>query len=266
MKKLLYLLSFVLLSAVCLSQPIVQPNQFPNFQQFGSSSTFTRFNGASYSTYGHISAEYADTAAANVIAPVRNSPGIQIRVGDSTWIRSDDATRWINQMRGGGGISFAGIDDVLAQAQPLSAPRTIQGHAINNPLTIATNLNIGKGITLGAVATAPLITGHTTTFNLAGMDSVSVIRISANDSIWNINNIESSGSADGRILYFQNVGGYTITFRSTANDANPDGIYLELGLFDGPIVREIKVPPFSMVGFMYNAVIQKWLVFCSIAS
>lgn len=153
----------------------------------------------------------------------------------------------------------SGIDDVLNLEQPLSTNRKIQGDAATTSLSIETGLTIAKPLTLTGFITAPVITANVTNFDPPGLDSALVVRISANDSVWLVRGVESAGVADGRIIYFENIGGYTITFRSANGTPDENSIILEPGLF-GPNVRAIRVPPYATLALKYNLSLQKWMV------
>jgi len=69
---------------------------------FGSPNTATLFKGVPVSDSGYwFRFSFPDTLTANH-GILDNCPGIQIRVGDTTYIRSNAANKWLNMMRGGG--------------------------------------------------------------------------------------------------------------------------------------------------------------------
>lgn len=72
----------------------IQPNLIPNFQQFGSRTTWTRINGVIYPFAGLVNAEYADTASANA-SIYKVIPGLEIRVGNKKYMRNTTATGWV---------------------------------------------------------------------------------------------------------------------------------------------------------------------------
>lgn len=249
MKKFAALLALILISVAGITQPITQTNQFPNFQQFGTPRTLTQFNGAVYPVYGSITAEYTDTASANNIEWVRKSPGILIRVGNDVYMRNAAATAWLKIT-----ASTFGIDDVLAVGQGLTEPRTIQGStAITAPLTLATNTKLSKALNIDGIITPPEITANTHNYNPTGLDSATFLRLSCDANGRRLTGIESSGSADGRILYLQNVGDFTIRLESEAIGSDNENRFLFFGFF-------VDLPAYQTVAIQYNSTLQKWLL------
>lgn len=76
--------------------------QYPQKQTIGSDSSVVQPKGALQGRL--INWGYSDTAHAN-LEPIHKYPGAQIRVGDNTWHRSADTTRWILDGSTGSAIS-----------------------------------------------------------------------------------------------------------------------------------------------------------------
>lgn len=132
MKKLLFTFIVCFLSLVSIGQ-ISQPNVLPNFQQFGSATTWTRINGVVYPFAGVVNATYADTASAN-LTTYKNIPGLEIRVGDKKFMRNSTATKWLDIAAGGGG------DIVFNANRPITRDfSTITGVNLGS-LTVTTTL------------------------------------------------------------------------------------------------------------------------------
>lgn len=102
MKKIQLFLLGLLISVISFGQ-ILQPVVTPNLQFFGSNTTTTRINGILYPVIGFVHAEYSDTTSANLNPYIKNAPGAEIRIGDSTWLRNSNATKWVNTMRASSG-------------------------------------------------------------------------------------------------------------------------------------------------------------------
>lgn len=121
--------------------------QFPNNQTNGSPSTRVRSFGsyAADSGYIHITS-FVDTASMNRGPYLKGIPGITLRSGDSLWMRSYDAKRWINITRGGS----AGGGTVTSVGLSMPSAFTVT----NSPVTGSGTLTV-----TGAGTTAQYIRG-----------------------------------------------------------------------------------------------------------
>ncbi len=91
MKKLLLYILLIFISNAAAGQ-------FPISQSQGSPTTQVFSRGAYGSDSGFVyRTNFADTATAN-LSFLKNIPGIQIRIGDGNWQRSQAANRWIQQV------------------------------------------------------------------------------------------------------------------------------------------------------------------------
>jgi len=95
MKKLIVLILFLVsLKSIGQTPPVNG--------SFGSPNTATLTKGVPVTDSGYwFRFSFADTITANY-GILDNCPGIMIRVGDTTYIRSNAANKWLNMMRGGG--------------------------------------------------------------------------------------------------------------------------------------------------------------------
>jgi hypothetical protein len=93
MKKSLFILSFLVCASTCFAQ-----GPFPIKQGIGNPNTLLKVNGASKDSLASILATWADTSSANINPYIRFYPGAMIRTlspANTTWIRNDNATAWI---------------------------------------------------------------------------------------------------------------------------------------------------------------------------
>lgn len=201
--------NILLIFVLCLS--LLSEAQFPINTPQGNSSTLNYDVGARGANIGFVfRANFPDTASANIYSiNIKGIPGMQIMVGDTTYIRNRSATAWLNQMRGGGGSgSFPGIDDVLSVGQPLTTNRTIQGNSLTTSLLFQTPITLAKSLYVSGVLTPDAITGNTNNYNPPGLDSASTLRLSSTGAV-NITGLQ--GGTEGRIIVIQNVGSNNIT-------------------------------------------------------
>jgi hypothetical protein len=102
MKKFIFVLSLFI--------GIAAHAQYPVSQSLGSSTTTTRIKGVTSSQFGVVyESVYGDTTSVNSNTTLETIGGITIRTGNNLWLRSQDATKWI-QFGGANGIFTTGYN------------------------------------------------------------------------------------------------------------------------------------------------------------
>ena len=96
-----FLLSLLVLLSFSGVGQIVRPNPTSGFQQWGTATTMSRFNGVVYPVVGYIPALYSDTTSANGTY-IKNVPMAHIATNDGkNWVRNISADTWLEEINSG---------------------------------------------------------------------------------------------------------------------------------------------------------------------